>query len=305
MDKILVVMAAGLGSRYGGVKQIERLGPGREILMEYAVYDALKAGFNRIVLILKPDIYDDVKELFGDRIEQSTGIKIEYAMQENSRFTELRPELMSRPKPFGTVHAVLCAKEHLDAPFAVVNADDYYGAEAFVNISAALETLSGASDSAMVAYRLKNTVSPFGSVTRGVCETRDGYLSKVKETYRIRVMPDGSIRDCSESDEGVILEPDCHVSMNMWAYHQDAVPVMERYFYGFLRGLGENALTAECLLPTMMDELIRDGELNTAVYSTHGKWFGLTYKEDKPGAVEALNKLHADGEYPPTLWGKC
>lgn len=302
MDKTIVVMAAGLGSRYGGVKQIERLGPDGEILMEYAIYDAVNAGFNKIVLILKPEIYADVKELFGDRIEKSTGIKIDYAFQTMDRFTESRPEFKDRTKPFGTVHAVICAKDFIKTPFAVMNADDYYGAEAFRVISRKLEELHGAQDAAMVAYRLKNTVSPFGTVTRGVCMVRDGLLSGVKETYKIKLMPDGTIRDTSESENGPVLPPDTFVSMNLWGYHQDILPVMERYFADFLAALPEDELKAECLLPTMMGELTGSGRIKIAVLSTNDRWFGLTYKEDKPGAVAALTALHENGIYPPTLW---
>lgn len=302
MDKTIVVMAAGLGSRYGGVKQIERLGPDGEILMEYAIYDAVNAGFNKIVLILKPEIYADVKELFGDRIEKSTGIKIDYAFQTMDRFTESRPEFKDRTKPFGTVHAVICAKNFIKTPFAVMNADDYYGAEAFRVISRKLEELHGAQDAAMVAYRLKNTVSPFGTVTRGVCMVRDGLLSGVKETYKIKLMPDGTIRDTSESENGPVLPPDTFVSMNLWGYHQDILPVMERYFADFLAALPEDELKAECLLPTMMGELTDSGRIKIAVLSTNDRWFGLTYKEDKPGAVAALTALHENGTYPPTLW---
>lgn len=302
MDKTIVVMAAGLGSRYGGVKQIERLGPDGEILMEYAIYDAVNAGFNKIVLILKPEIYADVKELFGDRIEKSTGIKIDYAFQTMDRFTESRPEFKDRAKPFGTVHAVICAKDLIKTPFAVMNADDYYGAEAFRVISRKLEELHGAQDAAMVAYRLKNTVSPFGTVTRGVCMVRDGLLSGVKETYKIKLMPDGTIRDTSESENGPVLPPDTFVSMNLWGYHQDILPVMERYFADFLAALPEGELKAECLLPTMMGELTGSGRIKIAVLSTNDRWFGLTYKEDKPGAVAALTALHENGTYPPTLW---
>lgn len=302
MDKTIVVMAAGLGSRYGGVKQIERLGPDGEILMEYAIYDAVNAGFNKIVLILKPEIYADVNELFGDRIEKSTGIKIDYAFQTMDRFTESRPEFKDRAKPFGTVHAVICAKDFIKTPFAVMNADDYYGAEAFRVISRKLEELHGAQDAAMVAYRLKNTVSPFGTVTRGVCMVRDGLLSGVKETYKIKLMPDGTIRDTSESENGPVLPPDTFVSMNLWGYHQDILPVMERYFADFLAALPEDELKAECLLPTMMGELTDSGRIKIAVLSTNDRWFGLTYKEDKPGAVAALTALHENGTYPPTLW---
>ena len=302
MDKTLVVMAAGLGSRYGGVKQIEHLGPDGEILMEYAIYDALAAGFNKIVLIVKPEILVDVKELFGDRIEKSTGIKIDYAIQTTDRFTESRPEFRGRTKPFGTVHAVICAKDFITTPFAVMNADDYYGRSAFEAMSAELERLGGASEATMVAYRLRNTVSPFGTVTRGVCMISGGKLQKVKETYKIKLMPDGSIRDTSASAEGTPLEPDAFVSMNLWGYHQDILPVMERYFADFLAALPEDELKAECLLPTMMDELTAKGEISISVLNTNDRWFGLTYKEDKPGAVETLTKLHESGVYPPTLW---
>lgn len=302
MAKTIVVMAAGLGSRYGGVKQIERLGPDGEILMEYAIHDALNAGFDRIVIIVKPDVYQDVKELFGDRIEKSTGIHIDYAMQTPDRFTQSRPEFSCREKPLGTVHAVLCAKEFISSPFAVMNADDYYGAEAFRVMAAKLDELKCAQDSAMVAYRLKNTVSPFGTVTRGVCQVKDERLTGVRETYKIKLMPDGTIRDTSEGENGPILAPDTFVSMNLWGYHQDILPVMEQYFTRFLAGLPEGEQKAECLLPTMMGELTSSGEIDISVLSTNDRWFGLTYREDKPGAVEALTALHKSGVYPPTLW---
>ena len=302
MDKTIVVMAAGLGSRYGGVKQIERLGPDGEILMEYAIYDALRAGFNKIVLIIKPEIFDDVKSLFGDRIEKSSGIKIDYAFQTMGRFTESRPEFSARAKPFGTVHAVLCAKELIKTPFAVMNADDYYGAEAFRVMADKLGELKSAQDAAMVAYRLRNTVSPFGTVTRGVCNVENGLLRGVKETYKIKLLPDGTIRDTSESEDGPVLAPDTFVSMNLWGCHQDILPVMERYFASFLAALPADELRAECLLPTMMGELTDSGRISISVLSTHDRWFGLTYKEDKPGAVAALTALHERGAYPPALW---
>lgn len=302
MDKTLVVMAAGLGSRYGGVKQIERLGPGDEILMEYAIYDALKAGFNKIVLIIKPDMLEDVRELFGSRIEKSTGVKIAYALQENERFTESRPEFSGRAKPFGTVHAVLCAKDVIDSPFAVVNADDYYGREAFEVISRELETLSGADRATMVAYRLKNTVSEFGTVTRGVCSVTHGLLTKVTETYKIKLCEDGLIRNTELSGDGPVLDPETFVSMNIWGCHPDVLKVMEQYFCDFLKALPADDIKSECLLPTMMDALIAAGKIGITALSTSDRWFGLTYREDKPGAVAALKALHEAGVYPPTLW---
>lgn len=302
MDKVIVVMAAGLGSRYGGVKQIERLGPDGEILMEYALYDAIRAGFNRVVLIVKPEIEADVRALLGDRIEKATGIKIEYAFQTPDRFTESRPFLTERKKPLGTVHAVCCAKEFIDAPFAVMNADDYYGSEAFKLMSDELEGLDGAGKAAMVAYRLKNTVSPFGTVTRGVCMERDGCLTGVRETYKIKLMPDGTIRDTSGGEDGPVLAPDTLVSMNLWGYSAEIMPVMEKYLADFVAALPEGDEKSECLLPTMMGDLVVADRIKISVLNTSGKWFGLTYKEDKPGAVEALSLLHASGVYPPTLW---
>lgn len=303
MDRTLVIMAAGLGSRYGGVKQMEGVGPDGEILMEYAVYDAISAGFNRIVAIIKPDMLADVKERYGDRIEEKTGIRIDYAFQSSDRFTEARPSFALRSKPLGTVHAVLCARELIKTPFAVINADDYYGRSAFEAIAPALDGLASASDATMVAYRLANTVSEFGTVTRGVCDSCDGYLSSVTETYKIKLFPCGTIRDTSEGENGPILSPDSLVSMNLWGFSPDILDVMERYFADFLAGLEENDGKSECLLPTMVGDLIAAGRLRVSVLSSADRWFGLTYREDTPGVAAALSALHESGVYPPTLWG--
>lgn len=260
MDMTLVVMAAGLGSRYGGVKQIERLGPDGEILMEYAIYDALCAGFDRIVLIIKPQMLQDVRALFGDRIEQRTGVRIDYAFQTPDRFTAARPELAQRSKPARhRATPVLCARDVIETPFAVINADDFYGRGAIDAIAAALPELRGAQDAAMVGYRLKNTVSPFGTVTRGVCATEDGLLRKVHETYKIPARPDGTIRDTSGEGASVLLDPDVLVSMNMWGYHPAMLDVMAQYFDDFVRDLAPGDEKRECLLPVMMDALTARG----------------------------------------------
>jgi len=301
--KTLVVMAAGLGSRYGGVKQVEKMGPGGEILMEYAIYDALKSGFDHVVLIIKPSMEQDVRELFGDRIEARTGLKIDYAFQEPERFTEGYAIPPERVKPFGTVHAVLCARDVIDSPFAVMNADDYYGRTALETISHALSRLEDAKHAVMVTYQLQNTVSPFGTVTRGVCEVENGLLRKVRETYKIKLCDDGSIRDTSQGEDGPILAPDALVSMNLWGWHPDILDVMEQYFRTFILNIAPGDIKAECLLPIMMDELTGKGEIETAVLSTPDRWFGITYQEDKPGVQQALRDLHAAGTYPETLWG--
>ena len=194
MNKTLVVMAAGLGSRYGGGKQVEKVGPGGEILMEYAIYDAIQAGFDHVVVIVKPGMADEMRALFGDRVERASGVKIEYAYQEASRFTEGYAIPAERTKPLGTVHCVICAKDVIKTPFAVINADDYYGGEAFRVIASELDKLDGPERATMVAYELQNTVSLFGTVTRGVCRIEDGLLQKVVETYKIGVQPDGTTK---------------------------------------------------------------------------------------------------------------
>ena len=270
--------------------------------MEYAIYDALRAGFDRIVLIIKPQMLQDVRALFGDRIEQRTGIRIDYAFQTPERFTAARPELAQRKKPLGTVHAVLCARDAIETPFAVINADDFYGRGAIDAIAAALPELRGAQDAAMVGYRLKNTVSPFGTVTRGVCATENGLLRKVHETYKIQLCPDGTIRDTSGEGAGVALDPEALVSMNMWGYHPAMLDVMAQYFDAFVRDLAPGDEKRECLLPVMMDALTAQGRVRTRVLQTNERWFGLTYQDDKPGVVAALRALHADGTYPPALW---
>lgn len=300
--KTLVVMAAGLGSRYGGVKQVERMGPGGEILMEYAIFDALRAGFDHIVLIIKPTMLEDVKALFGDRVESATGLKIDYVFQDPARFTEGYTIPPERVKPFGTVHAVLCARDVIDSPFAVMNADDYYGQIALETISAELSRLKDAKHATMVGYQLQNTVSPYGTVTRGVCIVENGLLRKVNETYKIKVCDDGTIRDTSEREDGPILAPETPVSMNLWGWHPDILDVMEDYFRAFLRGLAPDDIKGECLLPIMMDQLTAEGRIETTVLSTPDHWFGITYQEDKENVMASLLALHESGAYPKTLW---
>ena len=302
MNKALVVMAAGLGSRYGGIKQIEPIGPGGEILLEYALFDALRAGFDRLILIIKPEMLGDCEVRFGARITRACGIPVEYAFQRCAGDWEGIPIPAARTKPLGTVHALLSARELIDRPFAAINADDYYGPEAFRVMSEALEKLTGADTSAMVAYRLKNTVSPNGTVTRGICSECGGYLTKVTETYNIRLFPDGSIRDTSAQTDGPLLPPDSLVSMNMWGYHPAILTPMAQELERFLRALPADDNKSECLLPVVMDRFLSAGVTKTCVLDTAGQWFGLTYREDKPGVIAALREKHAAGIYPPALW---
>ena len=306
MSAALVIMAAGLGSRYGGVKQVERVGPGGEILMEYAVFDALRSGFDRIVLVVKPGMRQEVEELFGSRLERAAGVRLCYAFQRMEGDWEGIP-LPVRKKPLGTVHALLSAREFLDCPFAVINADDFYGRSAFSAVGNALGKLRGPEDAVMAAFRLRNTVSPFGTVTRGVCELSGAYLKKIRETYKIALEPDGTIRDLSGGPGGPgspTLAPDAPVSMNFWGFHPSILDKLNTCFRQFLQDLDPGDGKSECLIPVVMDRLIAAGALRCAALPTEDQWFGLTYPEDKPGVMEALRRLHANGAYPATLWGR-
>ena len=266
--------------------------------MEYAIYDAIRAGFNRIVLIIKPEIYNDVREMFGNRIEESTGIKIDYAFQTLDRFTESRPEFKSRTKPFGTVHAVICAADCIKTPFAVMNADDYYGVDAYRTIYEELGKLAPSGESTMVGYLLKNTASLHGTVSRGVCKVKDGKLDSIQETLKIQLYPDGHLTDL---DTNTDLDPETVVSMNFWGFMPSIFPALRAYFEAFLRGLPDGAVKAECLLPVMVGEELKAGRMTVSVLNSKDKWFGMTYHEDRALVAEDLQKLHEAGVYPPSL----
>ena len=302
MDMTLVVMAAGLGSRYGGVKQIERLGPDGEILMEYAIYDALRAGFDRIVLIIKPSMLEDVRALFGDRIEQRTGIRIDYAFQTPDRFTAARPELAQRKKPLGTVHAVLVARDYINQPFAVINADDFYGAEAYRVIGDYLSQLDGSRNRyCMVAYDLNRTLSENGTVSRGVCTVdAKGNLASMVERTQIERMADGRIvfHDGGADEE---LAEDTPVSMNLFGFTPDYFTYSKEYFGTWYAQNREN-LKSEFYIPTMVNKLIGDGTAELRVLRSTAQWHGVTYKEDKPALMAAIEKMIAEGKYPRDLW---
>ncbi len=295
MSTSFVIMAAGLGSRYGGIKQMEGVGPNNEILLEYAIYDALEAGFDKVVVILRPDIVEDFRERVGSRLEKH--VQLAYAVQDfNSipSFYAIPPE---RSKPFGTIHAVLTARQCIDGPFAVLNADDYYGRTAFGDLYRALPTLRGAGDGCMVAYQLQNTVSPNGSVTRGVCAVEDGRLTRIDETSGIELLPDGSI-----AANGRTLPGNTPVSMNLWGFTREALDDMDAYFHDFLRALPEGECKAECLLPVYVGDRIREGKMNIRVLTTGEGWFGMTYKEDWPTTRSSLQAFHDQGVYPPVLF---
>lgn len=298
MKATLVILAAGLGSRYGGEKQTDGIGPRGEILMEYSIHDAIRAGFDKIVFIIKPEMLDTMKRLCGDAVAKQADVR--YVFQDYSSVPRFYKIPAQRQKPFGTVHAVLCAREAVSEPFIVINADDYYGREAFSTIYTELGRLEKQDQGTMVAYSLKNTVSNNGSVTRGVCQGENGKLTKVTETFNITVMPDGSIRDMSAGN-GVLLDPQSLVSMNFWGFTPWFFDKLEAYFESFLKALPTDELKKECLLPALVDELIQKGELEVSMLSSDSVWFGMTYQEDRKAVAEALEKLHQAGYYPPTL----
>lgn len=293
MKTTLLIMAAGLGSRYGGDKQIDGLGPNGEILMQYSIFDAIRAGFKKVVFVIKPEHRDVIERVCAD----IKGIEVAFAYQAFDSIPEFYKIPAERVKPFGTVHAVLCARDVIAEPFAVINADDFYGSDAFEVMNKKLCEL-GAGEATMVSYRLKNTVSKNGAVTRGVCELADGKLVGVRETYKITVDDKGIIRD----DECGVLDPESLVSMNMWGFGADIFEKMEERFNEFLRAIPEGEIKAEYALPTMVDKMISGGELCVSVLSTDAVWFGVTYKEDRPFVVSELVRMHDNGEYPQKLF---
>ena len=301
MNTTLLIMAAGLGSRYGGNKQIDRIGPNGEILMEYSIHDAVEAGFDKVVFVIRKSMDEMFRSMIGDKIAKK--VQVEYAYQEYDSLPDGFIPPADRTKPYGTVHAVMCAKDVIHEPFAVINADDYYGRDAFKAMAEALHRLRHEENKAyMVAYYLKNTVSKNGHVTRGVCTTDDtGHLVKVTETFSILPFPDGTIRDIHDNPDGVILDPDALVSMNLWgfspAFFEDGI----QYLSDFLKDSSGDPLKKECLLPALVDTLMHTKGLKVEVLSTDAVWFGVTYKEDKEYVAAELKKLHDAGVYPAEL----
>ena len=306
MKAALVIMAAGMGSRYGGNKQVDGLGPNGEILMEYSIYDAIRAGFTKIVFIIKPDMRELMEDLCGRRVSlmkaaDGSDVEIAYAFQDFSSIPSWYTIPAERVKPFGTAHAVLCARSVVNEPFAVINADDYYGADAFPTIYQELCRLKEQGEATMVGYRVDKTVSKNGTVTRGVCQTEDGKLAQIVETFKIKLYPNGDIRDIENGEDSPLIPPDTPVSMNFWGFTPWIFEKLDEFFTAFLKNLAPDNIKGEALLPTLVGELIDQGELSVSVLHSDARWFGVTYKEDKPAVQEELRKLHEAGIYPKSL----
>lgn len=304
-DTTLVIMAAGIGSRFGGgIKQLEPVGPGGEIIMDYSIYDALQAGFNKVVFIIRRDLEKDFKEVIGNRIQKV--IKTEYAFQELDDLPKgfVRPK--DRKKPWGTGQAVLSTKGLVKDPFLVINADDYYGREGIRKIHDYLvndmDEESGVYDLCMGGFLLANTLSENGGVTRGICQIDEkGFLKKVTETYEIR-KDGGRLLAKDEDGNPVSVDMGAYASMNMWGIPVSFIGELEKGFPEFLAGIKEGDIKSEYLLPRIIDKMVMEGKVRVRVLETSDKWFGVTYKEDKPTVADSLRRLIADGVYPEKLY---
>ena len=300
---VLVVMAAGMGSRYGGLKQIDPVGSQGEAILDYSIYDAHQAGFDTVVIIIKEAIKRDFMETVGKRLEKAP-VEVRYAYQELDKLPAGYTAPKDRTKPWGTSHAVLCAAEAIDgAPFAVINADDYYGKSAFKVIYDQLSATQDPSSHCMVGYELSKTVTENGSVARGICVTdENGYLTEITERTRIEQY-DGGIHFTEDGQSWTELAPDTTVSMNMWGFMPSFLDEINARFSAFLdKALVENPLKGEYFLPLPVAQLIHEGKATFKVLSSPDRWYGVTYAANKPVVVAALKAMTEEGKYPDGLW---
>ncbi len=300
MKPTLFVLAAGMGSRYGGLKQLDTLGPHGETIMDYSIYDAMQAGFGKVVFVIRKDFEDDFRKIVLSKYEGH--IPTEVVFQSIDALPEGYTCPADRTKPWGTNHAVLMGKDVIKEPFAVINADDFYGRNAFEVIARELsKPHDKKGDYCMVGFRVGNTMTENGSVARGVCSTSDGKLTGVVERTAISYDENGNITFTDENGKLQTLEPNTPVSMNLWGFTPDYFDYSEREFKKFL-DKDLNTPKSEFFIPLAIDTLIHSGEATVKVLDTDSKWFGVTYAADRPGVVEKFAELHAQGEYPDKLF---
>ena len=300
MKPTLFVLAAGMGSRYGGLKQLDGVGPSGETIMDYSIYDAVNAGFGKLVFVIRESFEEDFREKIVKKYEKK--IPVELVFQELEKLPEGFVPHPDRVKPWGTNHAVMMGKDVINEPFAVINADDFYGRESFGILGDFLSTLGGSQNRySMVGYRVGNTLSESGTVARGVCETdKDGNLTGVVERTQV-MRVDGKVSYKDESDQWVAIDDNTPVSMNMWGFTPDYFTYSEDYFVRFLKENGDN-IKAEYFIPLLVNHLIVNGTVSVKVLDTPSKWFGVTYADDRPEVVARLQELVDNGEYPSPLW---
>ena len=312
MDKdiTLVILAAGMGSRFGGLKQIEPMGPNGEFIIDYSIYDAIEAGFTKVVFLIKEENYEIFKETIGARVEPH--IKVEYAFQKNDNVPMFYEELKERQKPLGTAHAILCCNEKVNEPFMIINADDFYGRDAFVKGAEFLKNIKDEvpHQYGMVGYLVKNTITENGAVKRGVCNVENGYLTKLTESSVGR-LEDGRIEatPLDESLEKFFVNEDDTVSMNMLLFDSSIFKYIENKFPGFLEKNKDKLDKCEFLIPDVLFDSIDEGFATCEVIPTTATWYGVTYKEDAPAVRESIKKLvktkdNEEGDYPLHLWGE-
>ena len=301
MKPTLVVLAAGMGSRYGGLKQMDGMGPSGETVIDYSVFDAIRAGFGKVIFIIREDFAEAFKSSICSKFEDQ--IEVEYAYQKLDDLPTGFSVPEGRKKPWGTTHAILAARELIDGPFALVNADDFYGRDGYVKVAEALQGLKSGMQKeqyVIVAYKLGNTLSAHGSVNRGVCTEEGGLLKKVEEHLEILV-EQGCCKGENLSGERVELQLETPVSMNLWGFPPSVLTHLEAHFVDFLKSQGSE-LKSECYIPTVIDELIQSGSAECHLVSSESQWFGVTYPDDKQSVVESISGLIEAGEYPASLW---
>ena len=298
MQPTLLILAAGMASRYGSMKQTEGFGPSGETIMDYSIYDAIRAGFGKVVFIIREDFAEDFKAIFDPKLKGK--IEVEYVYQEMDAFLNGMSIPEGRTKPWGTGHAVLCAKDVVKEPFAVINADDFYGRDGFVKAADFLHKECAENKYSIIGYQLAKTLSEFGTVSRGVCEVNaNNDLVDIKE--RTKIYRDNDIIIYEENEVKYEVPSDSSVSMNFWCFHPSMFSFTEELFHKFVKANTDN-IKAEFFIPIIAEEFITKKGGSIKVIPTSAQWFGVTYKEDAPGVQASIDKLVADEEYPSSLW---
>ena len=302
MSATLVIMAAGMGSRFGGLKQIEPLGPDGEIILDYSVFDAARAGFDKVIFVIKKEIEEDFKKVTEGKYEDK--IKVEYAYQDLNNLPDGFTVPEGRVKPWGTAHAIYSCKDLIDGPFAVLNADDYYGAETFKVIYDELireKENDGIYKFSMVGFRIENTLTENGHVARGVCKIENGLMTDIAERTKI-MYRDGKIMYTEDDENWTEIPEGTPVSMNFWGFTKEILTEIENRFSAFLEKNKDNLLKCEYYIPLVVDELVKEGKAEIKALTTPEKWYGVTYKEDKDSVKTALKEKAEEGIYPTPLW---